>query len=55
MNAFLGKIITGVKEKLFGDKETIEQKRAERFKERQFKKYGIREESFIEDMARIPV
>ena len=55
MNAFLGKIITGVKEKLFGDKETIEQKRAERLKERQFKKYGIREESLIEDMARIPV
>lgn len=55
MNAFLGKIITGVKEKLFGDKEAIEQKRAERLKERQFKKYGIREESFIEDMARIPV
>ena len=54
MNKFkkcVGKIIKGISGKIVGDADSISEKKRERFKQRQYRRYGVSEKDFVEGMC----
>ena len=52
---FLGKLIEGVKGKIVAQNKVMEEKKKERFKERQYKRFFVESSDFNEGMAVINV